>query len=340
VPADKLSEYLAGIANDLRPNETPGMDCALVATRHAGLFSISTTDFFYPNVESPFAQGLIAAANVLSDLYANGVVDVDTVLMILGVSMDMEPEHRDVVTTEMIRGFTAAVREAGASVTGGQTVRNPWPIIGGVATSVVREEDLVRPGGVRAGDVLVLTKPLGTQVAANLWQWRGMVTPNGERNWPKVAHLLTEADAAAVYDVAVESMARLNRRAAAALHAHGARGATDVTGFGLLGHARNFAAHSDARVSLVIDTLPIIARCAEVDAATGGGFRVREGLSAETSGGLLVALPSAAAAAAFIADVTAADGRPAWVIGRVVETPAGEPNGAIITPDARVIEVA
>jgi len=339
VPADKLAEYLAGVANVLRPNETPGMDCALVATRHAGLFSISTTDFFYPNVESPFAQGRVAAANVLSDLYANGVVDVDTVLMILGVSMDMEPADRDAVTKEMIRGFTTAVHEAGASVTGGQTVRNPWPIIGGVASAVVREEELVRPAGARAGDVLVLTKPLGTQVAVNLWQWRGMVTPNGERNWPKVASFVTEADAAATYDAAVESMTRLNRAAAAALHAHGAHGATDVTGFGLLGHARNFAAHSTARVSLVIDTLPLLARTAAVDAATGGGFRLREGLSAETSGGLLVALPSDAAAAAFIADVEAADGRPAWVIGRVVETPAGEANGAVILADARIIEV-
>jgi selenide,water dikinase len=339
VPAEKLSEYLAGITNDLRPNETPGMDCALVATRHAGLFSISTTDFFYPNVESPFAQGRLAAANVLSDLYANGVVDVDTVLMILGVSMDMEPEHRDIVTTEMIRGFTIAVHEAGASVTGGQTVRNPWPIIGGVASSVVREEEIVRPGGARAGDVLVLTKPIGTQVAVNLWQWRGMVTPNGERNWPKVAPIISEAEAAVVFDTAVESMTRLNRNAAAAMHRHGALGATDVTGFGLLGHARNFASHCTDRVSFIIEKLPIIARCAEVDEVTGGGFRLRQGLSAETSGGLLVALPSAEAAAAFIADVQAADGQPAWVVGRVVETPAGQSSDACIVPDAQVIEV-
>ena len=338
MPQEKLREYLAGVANDLRPNETPGMDCALVATRHAGLFSISTTDFFFPNVESPFAQGRIAAANVLSDLYANGVVDVDTVLMILAVSLDMEPAARDACTKEMIRGFTLAVREAGASVTGGQTVQNPWPIIGGVASSVVREEELVRPGGARAGDVLVLTKPLGTQVAANLWQWRGAVTPAGARNWPKVAPFITLADAAAVYDAAVASMTRLNRNAAAALRRHGARAATDVTGFGLLGHARNLAEHSDARVSLVIDALPIIARCAAVDAATGGGFRVALGLSAETSGGLLVALPSEAAARAYAADVAAADGAPAWVIGRVVETPAGEANTATIVPDASIIE--
>lgn len=339
MPQAKLLEYLSGMTNDLRPNETPGMDCALVATRHPGLFLISTTDFFYPNVESPFAQGRIAACNVLSDLYANGVFEVDTMLMILGVSLDMDDAARDACTKEIIRGFTLAVREAGASVTGGQTVNNPWPIIGGVASSVVREEDLLRPHGAAVGDILVLTKPIGTQVAANLWQWRGAVTPNGVRNWPKVENFITLETAAAVYDTAIESMTRLNRNAARALHAHGAHAATDVTGFGLLGHARNLAEHSAARVSFIIDTLPIIAHCAAVDVAIGTVFRVTQGLSAETSGGLLVALPSLEAAQAFIADVYAADGHPAWIIGRVVETAPGDINTATILTDATIIEV-
>ena len=146
MPQEQLLALLSGITNNVKPNETPGMDCALVATRHPGLFLISTTDFFFPNVEHPFTQGRIAAANVLSDLYANGVVEVDTVLMLLAVSLDMEAPARDVVARELIRGFTAAVAAAGASVTGGQTVKNPWPIIGGVASATVREGELVRPG--------------------------------------------------------------------------------------------------------------------------------------------------------------------------------------------------
>ena len=150
---------------------------------------------------------------------------------------------------------------------------------------------------------------------------------------------MTIEGAAAVYDTAIESMSRLNRNAAAALHRHAAHAATDVTGFGLLGHARNLAEHSTARVSFIIDTLPIIARCAQVDAATGGGFRVTQGLSAETSGGLLVALPSVEAANAYIADVSTADGRPAWIIGRVFETEAGKLNTATISSDANIIEV-
>ena len=79
-------------------------------------------------------QGRIAACNVLSDLYANAVTEIDTVLMALAVGVDMAPSDRDIVTAHMIRGFTDVVRDAGASVTGGQTIFNPSPIIGGIAS--------------------------------------------------------------------------------------------------------------------------------------------------------------------------------------------------------------
>lgn len=81
-------------------------------------------------------QGKIACANVLSDVYAMGVTDVDTMLMILGVCREMSDKERDVVTTQMIRGFNDLARLAQTNVTGGQTVMNPWPIVGGVAMSV------------------------------------------------------------------------------------------------------------------------------------------------------------------------------------------------------------
>jgi selenide, water dikinase len=176
VPRDKLLGYLSGISSmgaELRPNETPGMDNSIVALKHPGLFLVSTTDFFYPNVEDPYLQGRITACNVLSDLYANAVTEVDTVLMLLAVSTGMSELEQSVVTTHIIRGFTDVVREAGTSVTGGQTIKNAAPLIGGVASSVRSEREIIRPDGCLPGDVLVLTKPLGTQVAVNLWQWRG-----------------------------------------------------------------------------------------------------------------------------------------------------------------------
>lgn len=305
------------------------MDCSLVATRHPGLFMVSTTDFFYPLVEDPYLQGRIAACNVLSDLYAMGVVEVDTVLMLLAVSSDMTAEERDIVVPAMMRGFNDTAREAGTSVTGGQTVQNPWPIIGGVASSLCRESEFIRPGGAQPGDVLVLTKPLGTQVAVNLWQWRG--TPK----WARAEGVATLQLAAAAFDAATESMSRLNVNAARAMHRHGAHGATDVTGFGLLGHATNLAEHSDAAIDVVIHTLPCIAGMPAVDAAAGNMFKLRAGRSAETSGGLLVALP-AGKAEAFIADVLAADGQPAWIVGDVV---GGGTRTARIADDVKVLDV-
>jgi selenide,water dikinase len=335
VPQAKLLQYLSALpAGDVKPNETPGMDCSVVATRHAGLFFVSTTDFFYPLVEDPYAQGRIAACNVLSDVYAMGIAEVDTVLMLLGVSSDMAPEERDATATAMIRGFNDLCREAGTSVTGGQTVSNPWPIIGGVASATVREEDMIRPEGASPGDVLVLTKALGTQVAVNAWQWR-----RGGKHWERLAGVLDVPAAAAAFDKATASMMRLNRRGAAAMHAHGAHGATDVTGFGLLGHASNLAEHSKARVRLELHTLPVIAGMAAADEALGGMFGLRAGRSAETSGGLLVALP-AHAADAFCAHMLEVDGAPAWVVGRVVGVPEGEAGAgtAAILPDAVVLE--
>lgn len=139
-------EYLKGVGTNLKENETPGLDCAVVKTKFPGIYSISTTDFFYPSIDDPYVQGKIAACNVLSDMYAMGVVDVDTMLMILGVSVDMDPVAMDYVTKELIRGFNDQARVAVTNVTGGQTVRNPWPMIGGVASSTCREnDDFIRP---------------------------------------------------------------------------------------------------------------------------------------------------------------------------------------------------
>ena len=128
---------------------------------------ITTTDFFYPLVEDPYLQGRIACANVLSDVYAMGVTHIDTVLMILGVSLRMTPEEREIITREMIRGFNDTANLAGTKVTGGQSVMNPWPIIGGTACTVVKEEEIIFPNSARVGDKLILTKALGTQPAVN-----------------------------------------------------------------------------------------------------------------------------------------------------------------------------
>ena len=105
---------------------------------------ISTTDFFYPLVEDPYMQGRIACANTLSDVYAMGINRVDNILMVLAISLQMNELEQKVITKEMIRGFNDCAKEAETKITGGQSIMNPWPIIGGVANVVCHESEYIK----------------------------------------------------------------------------------------------------------------------------------------------------------------------------------------------------
>lgn len=292
---------------------------------------VQTTDFFYPLVDDPYMMGRIAAANVLSDMYAMGVTTCDNMLMLLGVSTKMTDKERDVIIPLMIRGFKDGAEEGGSCVTGGQTVLNPWLTIGGVASSVCKTNgEFIMPGdNAIAGDVLVLTKPLGTQVAVNAYQW--LDQPD---RWNRIKLVVSEDDVRKAYQRAMNSMARLNRTAARLMHTFNAHGATDVTGFGLLGHAKNLAKVQKNRVGFVIHNLPIIAKMAAVSKACGNMFQLLQGLSAETSGGLLITLPREQAAA-FCKKIESEEGYQAWIIGIVEKAD----RTARIIDKPRVIEV-
>jgi selenide,water dikinase len=179
VPQEVLNKLVEGLQQDYNtaaehehahfmhlaiPRIGIGLDCSVTPVRHGGLCLVQTTDFFYPLVDDPYMMGKIACANVLSDLYAMGVTECDNMLMLLGVSTKMTEKERDVVIPLIMRGFKDSALEAGTTVTGGQTVVNPWCTIGGVATTVCQPNEYIVPDNAVVGDVLVLTKPLGTQV--------------------------------------------------------------------------------------------------------------------------------------------------------------------------------
>lgn len=309
------------------------MDSCIVPTRHKDISLVQTTDFFYPLVEDPYMQGKIACANVLSDLYATGVSDCENMLMLLGVSQRLTRQQRDVITPMVIQGFSDLCEEAGSSCNGGQTVINPWFIIGGVATAVCHQSDYVNPNQAVAGDVLVLTKPLGTQIAVNAHQWL-----DDPKWWEKIEDVVTRDQVVEAYEAAMYSMARLNRTGAKLMLKYGAHGATDVTGFGILGHTSNLAAIQKEAVSFRIHSLPIfdhMDRVASTIAGKGLDFKLREGFSAETSGGLLVCLPQSAAVQ-FCKEIEEIDEVPAWIVGDVVE---GD-RTAVLNPDLKVVDVA
>jgi selenide,water dikinase len=306
------------------------MDCSIRATAYPDMFLVSTVDFFYPLVEDPYVQGRIACANVLSDMYAMGISDVDNILMTLACSRDMASEHRKIVTKLMMKGFNDLAREAGTIVTGGQTIFNPWPIIGGAAMSVRKQSDIINPVNAEIGNLLILTKPLGTQVAVNLHQW--FLLQN--ENWDNAKTIVDENSMKLAYRKSVDSMQRLNRTSARLMHKYNARAATDVTGFGILGHANNLAENQKASVRFRIHTLPVIRDMLAVSDSMNM-FNLRIGRSAETSGGMLIVIDERWAKQ-FIDEIETIDGQPAWIVGCVEQ---GDGNNRAEIVDPRIVEV-
>lgn len=344
LPQSKLLTLLNAVATD--PGKTGGdvgMDCSIVEVRKGSnsnestLSLVSTTDFFFPSVEDPYLQGQIGCANVLSDLYSMGIVECDTILMLLAASTDMDEDERYRCTLEMMKGFAERAALAETRVTGGQTVMNPWPLIGGVAMRVVAESEMIRPTGIRAGDVLVLTKPLGNQLAVNLKQW--IKRPSlVYKQCIEPSMTIEEIDA--LYDAAAANMKRLNRNGAAMMRKYGAHAATDVTGFGILGHARNLGAAQDENVFLELSLLPTMTGAVKASKLMEDKFKLFQGLSAETSGGLLVALPSLDVAEAYLAELRSLDNvTDGWVIGRARQRTEHDVEYANLTSSVTFVDV-
>lgn len=209
---------------------------------------IKTTDFFTPIVDDPWSYGAIAAANSMSDVYAMG----GEVLFCLNIAGFPESLGFDVIA-QIFSGGAAKVREAGAAIAGGHTVTNPEPFFGMSVTGLIHPDRVMRKGGARAGDRLFLTKPLGTGVITTA----AKLTGHGEGRAHRLARRAQGKPDCDVrhLDAAIVSMLRLNRAAAQAAQLAGVLSATDITGFGLLGHGSEMAKASQA--------------------AAGVGFRIR-----------------------------------------------------------------
>jgi selenide,water dikinase len=319
------------------------LDCSIRPTRQ-GHVVISTTDFFFPLVDSPYLQGYIGAANVLSDLYAEGVSSCDFVLMLLAACRDMADGDRAICTREMVHGFNDACLHAGTVVTGGQTVINPWPVIGGVATTICSEGEYVRSNGAKVGDVVVLTKPLGTQIAVNVHEWRRGNTTK----WNEICtrNILSEEQAKDMMHTACCSMATLNRNAGSIMVKHNAHAGTDVTGFGILGHAQNLMDNQIEEVGMEIHTLPCIKNTLLIETSGIFNFRLAEGYSAETSGGLMICM-SESDAISYCKELKLLNSNDGggggddedpccWIIGRIV---ASTERKACVVENVTIIEV-
>lgn len=275
---------------------------------------ISTTDFFTPVVDDPYDYGAIAAANAMSDVYAMGG-EVLFALNIAAFPPDMDPAF----VTEILRGGAEKVIEAGGVVAGGHTVQDKEPKYGLAVTGLVHPDHIFTKGGARPGDALILTKPLGT----------GTISTALKRD-------LVDPDHAAAM---IESMKRLNRCAAVAGQAVGVRAATDITGFGLLGHTTEMAQASGVRFRFWMDAIPLLPGATHYAAEwvfPGGSHNNKAFYShlvhfeasipedrgmllwdAQTSGGLLLAVPADRVDDFF--SECAEHEQQAWLVGEVVE---------------------
>ncbi len=314
-PAD-LAKILGGLPPVVHPDLLVGTstaDDAGVFRLSADLALVQTVDFFSPIVDDPFTFGAIAAANALSDVYAMGG-EPRTALNIACFPQEGVPPE---VLSAILRGGNAKAAEAGVVVLGGHTFADDEIKFGMAVTGVIHPDHIRRNIGACPGDVLVLTKALGT----------GIITTAAKRG--------TESRAA--LESATASMLMLNRSAAQALDGIEVHACTDVTGFGLLGHAYEMAHGSGARLVVRAESLPRLPAACELaarDLAPGGCRRNRSWLAdkveigaevakplvelafdPQTSGGLLVALPRAQIEQALAA--LGAAGVPAVTVGMV-----------------------
>jgi len=286
IPPGELEDAVRGLIGQPGAEVLVGLDTgddAAVVLVREDLAVLTTADFFTPVVNDAFDWGRIAAANALSDIYAMGGRPI-TAINLIGWPRGVLPME---LMTEVLRGGLSVASQAGCPVLGGHSIDDPEPKYGMAVTGVAHPDRLLRNDAARPGLPITLTKPIGVGLLNNRHKQTGEVFPE-----------------------AVETMAALNRDAADAAVAAGVRAATDVTGFGLLGHLYKMVRASDVGAVVDLASVPVIqgAREALRDGFVSGGTRrnldwVRPHLSAaagvsdddlllladaQTSGGLLV----------------------------------------------------
>lgn len=287
-----LAQVLGGLAINNDPRvlaDFRNASDAGVYLLEDGWALVQTIDFFTPIVDDPYVYGAVAAANALSDLYAMGATPL-TALSVVGFpkkGVDFG------ILREMSRGGQEKLREAGAVLLGGHSVQDPEIKFGYAVTGTIRPEKLVTNGGARAGDFLYLTKPIGTGVLATALKKKKL----GEE----------------LLAVLTRNLLTLNRAAAEAMLEVGVSAATDVSGFGLLGHAAEVARASRATLEIQASEVPLLpeALALQKKGYVTGGVEPNRQYAADvlqveakldralvallfdpqTSGGLLIAVP-------------------------------------------------
>ena len=263
-------------------------DDSAVYTLDDGRTIIQSVDFFTPIVDEPFTFGQIAAANSLSDIYAMG----GTPLFALNVAAFNSDELPLSVLTDILNGGVSIAKEAGIPILGGHTIKDKEPKYGMVVTGEVKSNNLTRNDTAQVGDLLILTKPLGTGIISTAIK-QGVSNNN-------------------IMNIAIDSMRTLNKSAAEAMAEVGVNACTDITGYGLLGHTLEMCKASNVSATIEFNSMPFmngVFELAQEGVIPGGTKRNLEFVSsdispsthlaefqlqmladAQTSGGLLISV--------------------------------------------------
>ena len=319
--------YLFPLLKSLPPITDPNVLVGTATADDAAVYKLSdelalvlTTDFFTPVVDGPYDFGAVAAANALSDVYAMGGKPL-TALSIVGFPDALLPPE---VLVEILRGAADKAADAGIAIVGGHTIKSEEPIFGLAVVGTIHSNRVLANSKAQPGDVLILTKPIGL----------GIITTAAKNG---------EDELGAISD-AIRLMTTLNRSAAEVFVDAGAHALTDITGFGLLGHLRNMVTASGVGAHIYLDQVPALKAARQylsAGIAPGGTHANHRFLAdwvsyasdltkedelllcdAQTSGGLLAAIPADRASAA-VAALRSAGTPAAAVIGIIEEDQPG-----------------
>jgi selenide,water dikinase len=264
---------------------------------------VENVDIFTPIHDVPEIQGEIVACNATNDVFAMGATNLLSLQAFLAYPKELPEE----IVVGVLTGMKNFMERHDAKLAGGQTIKNPVPVFGGIALGCAHPRDIIYSHGAKPGDVVLLTKPLGIQPAMR--SYRDLKDEKRDA----LLSEFEESDLKRMQDIAVRLMTFSNLEVAQAMQSVGVNAATDVTGFGILGHAGNVSSLSG--VDVVIDQIPVIRGTLRL--AEFFGHRLSTGLGAETAGGMLVFLDSTKEEdfREFLAKMRL----PCWPVGSVVK---------------------
>ena len=257
-------------------------DAAIIPIPHSDLVLVKNIDIFTPIIDEPEIQGKIAACNVTNDIFAMNVPEISGMLIFLAISTRTPIE----IAEGILKGIKYFLEEKiNSKVVGGHTIYSEWPLIGGEASGYVHKDSIIRKQGVKRGDKLILTKPIGLQAI--------MASYRLLKDFPEMLEHYSKEELQNSIDLAIKIMTTPNQNVVKTIHSYEdfsfIHALSDITGFGLAGHTAEMLQNSD--LSAIIETIPSIKLSEQLSHELGYAFD--DCYCHETAGGMLIAIDNA-----------------------------------------------